>query len=129
MTGSVRGDQDQFFFRTRDGGKTWQQQPFAPPEGFFRGYARFQTPQFFGEKKMEGVVTVHFVQHDPERSEVVIYGTKDGSRGANRPPTGTMPTCFNHSWTRSTDSCWSTTNSSARKTAARHGQRLGPTGP
>ena len=68
IAGSPRGDDTAFFFHTRDGGKSWQPQTFDPPQGFSGVYtASFHTPWFPGDKKANGVLSVSFIQHDPNR--------------------------------------------------------------
>lgn len=90
VAGSPRGDQDAYFFRTKNGGKTWRPQRFDQPPGFTKGYAEFHTPWFFGDKKADGVLSASFTQHDPERGEVEFYASQDGGEHWQR--MGTAPT-------------------------------------
>lgn len=84
VSASPRGDQDAFFYRTGDAGKTWQSQVFKAPPEFFRGYARMDLPEFFGDRKTRGVLGVHFIQHDPEQSAYALYRTRDGGERWSR---------------------------------------------
>ncbi len=67
-----------FFFRTKDGGKTWLPQSFEAPAGFEHGTTEISLPQFFGTQKNEGVVGVYFSLHDPDRGVYVFYHSRDG---------------------------------------------------
>ena len=78
INGTPRGDEDAFLFRTKNAGDTWEPYSFKAPSGFYRGYAEIGTPQFFGDQKRDGVLSIRFVQHDPERNAYTFYRTHDG---------------------------------------------------
>lgn len=84
VNGSPRGDEEAFLFRTKDAGDSWKPQFFKAPAGFFRGYAEINTPQFFGDAKTDGVLSVHFIQHDPEQRAFAFYRTRDGGEQWSR---------------------------------------------
>jgi photosystem II stability/assembly factor-like uncharacterized protein len=60
---------------TRDGGRTWQEQPLELPKGWEGAEAVPSAPIFFGP--MEGALPVSVVG---ERNGIVLYRTKDGGR-------------------------------------------------
>ncbi|MCL6430351.1 MAG: hypothetical protein K6V36_05750, partial [Anaerolineae bacterium] len=60
---------------TRDGGRTWQEQPLELPEGWEGAEAVPSAPIFFGP--MAGALPVRVVG---ERNGIVLYRTKDGGR-------------------------------------------------
>jgi hypothetical protein len=76
VTGGPAGD---LFYRTRDGGRTWERQPLDIPTG---GYPSVGRPYF--ENDREGWLPV--LLGEGEARQVVLFTSRDGGRSWRRAP-------------------------------------------
>jgi hypothetical protein len=75
---SVRGGERVQFYRTKDGGRTWLEQPLPFPEPFNNNgsYAETYPPVFDQENDHHGILFVEFVKNSIKT--LVPYETQDG---------------------------------------------------
>ncbi len=73
ITGTVYADGEPYFYRTDDGGRTWEPQPLPLPEAFSQSQVLLEQPQFFNEQ--EGLMAATLLGEVNAR---VVYRTTDG---------------------------------------------------
>lgn len=82
VTGTYHGGDAAPFYRTQNGGKSWILQKLPVPANFEGdyGYGNVYPPVFSGKNRMQGVMTVELVRHEPapDHRARVTYITEDG---------------------------------------------------
>ncbi len=81
IAATYHGDPDVPLFHTRNSGRTWHLQELPEPAVYKQGgYGNTYPPHFFGPQRFEGTLTVDYRNNDVNRSETIVYVTRDGGQ-------------------------------------------------
>lgn len=68
--------QDTYFYRTKDGGETWQSMELPRYDGKDSLYIEGTAPVFFGENQKQGKLLLQYVT--AEKRNTILYTSEDG---------------------------------------------------